>query len=100
MSDWPPGKEGGGAGGAGQKMSNPLPPALQRPLLAHAEQDLAPAATSISQPKVLRPAVFNKVRSGNQLTTLSVNTYRVSQKKGRISKLGRKKSLKFYKLLK
>ena len=55
MSEWPPGKDGGGAGGAGQKLTLPLPP-IQRPL----QQEPEPPPGQ--QPKVLRPAVFSKVR--------------------------------------
>jgi len=61
MTDWPPGKEGGGAGGAGQKLSNPLPP-IQRPLPGQ-DQDNPSSSNIVSQPKVLRPAVFSKLEN-------------------------------------
>jgi len=56
MSEWPPGKDGGGAGGAGQKLTLPLPP-IQRPLQ---QQEAEPPG---QQPKVLRPAVFSKLEN-------------------------------------
>jgi len=68
-----PPEEGGGAGGAGQKASNPLlpthrtsadiRPTVQRPLPPHQDQDQPPPANIISQPKVLRPAVFSKLEN-------------------------------------
>jgi len=57
MSEWPPGKDGGGAGGAGQKLTLPLPP-IQRPL-----QQQDPEPPPVQQPKVLRPAVFSKLEN-------------------------------------
>ena len=53
MSEWPcqGGEEGGGAGGAGQRLTLPLPP-IQRSLQTELQT---------SQQKLLRPAVFSKV---------------------------------------
>ena len=50
---------GGAGAGAGQKLSNPLPPLQRAPLPPH--QDQEQPANIVSQPKVLRPAVFSKV---------------------------------------
>ena len=51
---------GGAGAGAGQKLSNPLPP-IQRPLLPPGQDQPDQPANIVSQPKVLRPAVFSKV---------------------------------------
>ena len=60
MSDWPPCRDGGGAGGAGQKLTHPLPPIL-RPQQPDTGQPPDNAPPNISQPKSLRSAVFSKV---------------------------------------
>ena len=61
MSDWPPCRDGGGAGGAGQKLTHPLPPIL-RPQQPDTGQPPDNAPPNISQPKSLRSAVFSKVK--------------------------------------
>jgi len=58
-SEWPPGREGGGAaGGAGAKPPPPLPP-IPRPPSAKQEDP----SEALVQPKALRPAVFSKLEN-------------------------------------